>query len=117
MLRIVVKFKFKTNRRPSTREREERREGRREGGKKRGERGGRKRGEGRREDGCKQTDSRFLKRESRTASAEASLLKSVDQETKVWLVAVTGWGREAGREEGKEGGREGGKWLDASMVP
>ena len=55
-------------------------------------------------------DLRFLKRESRTASAEASLLKSVDQDTKVWLVAVTGWGREGGREGGKEGGEEG-KWL------
>ena len=51
-----------------------------------------------------------MKRESRTASAEASLLKSVDQDTKVWLVAVTGWGREGGREGGKEGGEEG-KWL------
>jgi len=37
----------------------------------------------------RQAAVRFLKRESRTASADASLLKSVDQDTKVWSVAVT----------------------------
>jgi len=47
-------------------------------------------GERGREGGRYGKNLRFLKRESSTASAEASLLKSVDQETKVCLVAVTG---------------------------